>query len=127
MEGPVITVNAGEALWIDGRALRFQTAARVQLPFGTRFIRGRDVLEAEADGTPELDAYLAIQAVHLATRANYLPLLAVAQAALAQLRSVEATLAARALALHRTHHALLALRPLVTQDAADDERPALCA
>jgi hypothetical protein len=129
MEGPVITVSAGETLWLEGRALKFQSAARVQLPHGTRFIRGRDVLAAEADGSPELDAYLAIQAAHLASRGEYHRLHGVAQAKLAELdlAAVEVTLALRALAMHRSHHALLALRPLVAHHAADEQPAALCA
>jgi hypothetical protein len=130
MDGPVITVSAGETLWFEGRALRFQTAARVMLPQGCRFLRERDVVASETtDPPPELDAYLAVQDAHLATRAEYLRLVDVAQAKLAALGdAVEVTLARRALVMHRSHHALLALRPLVSHlDADDDEQPALCA
>jgi hypothetical protein len=129
MEGPVITVSAGEALWLEGRPILFHTAARVMLPHGCRFIRGRDVVEAEGEDSPELEAYLAVQAAHLATRAEYHRRLAVAQATLTQLRGgqMEVTLALRALTMHRTHHALLALRPLVHHLLVDDEPAALCA
>ena len=130
-EGPIITVSAGDVLWIDGRPLWFQTAARIGLPHGCRFIRGRDVVQAEPDGSPELDAYLAVQAAHLATRANYARLRDEALAKLAELApltaQVELTVAARALAMHRPHHALLALRPLVAHHLADGQPAALCA
>jgi len=132
MDGPVITIAAGDTLWIDGRPLRFHTAGRVGLPHGARFIRGRDVVEAEPDGTPELDAYLAVQDAHLASRGDYHRRHAYAQAELTRLAAsggaVELTLALRALAMHRTHHALVALRPLVAHHVADGREPAaLCA
>jgi hypothetical protein len=129
MEGPVITVSAGETLWLEGRPLKFQTGGRVQLPHGCRFIRGRDVVELEPDGSLELDAYLAVQDAHLASRAEYHRLHGIAQAKLSQLPAalVEVTLALRALAMHRSHHALVALRPLVAHHAEDDQQPAMCA
>jgi hypothetical protein len=129
MDGPVITVSGGEALWFEGRVIRFQTTARVMLPHGCRFIRERDIVAPETiDRTPELDAYLAVQDVHLAPRGDYHRLLDIAQAKLAALGdAVEITLARRALVMHRSHHALLALRPLVSHLDADDDEPALCA
>jgi hypothetical protein len=128
MEGPVITMAAGETLFFDGRPIKFQTSARIALPHGCRFIRERDlIVPPDTEQSFELETYLAVQAAHLATRAEYARLREIAVAKLAELGPVlEAQLAARALSLNRTHHALVALRPLV-HIAQDADEPALCA
>jgi flagellar biosynthesis regulator FlbT len=122
MDGPVITVRAGETLFFEGRMLLFETQARVMLPHSARFLRERDIVAAaEADAGPVLAAYLAVQQLHLAPVSSYAARLVVALDALGDVSDmVEAQVAARALQLGRSHHALMALRPLIDHNVSHE-------